>query len=322
MNPHPDFSRVHALIRQAKRILLVSDGRPDGDSIGSTSAFLNWLLREGKEAQAFCREPLPTNLLNLDSAHLFTNDPALFDQAYDLILTFDAGDLSHCGISDLLPKVPAGYTLVMFDHHATNTKFGHINILLTDACSTCEVLFRFFEAERIPLDAKMATSLLTGLNTDTGSFSNGGTTVLGMEAAGKCIAAGARVADILKAHVRNKSVDGLKLWGLALSRLRHNPAYDLVTTYFLLEDLQAPGADEAIEGVSNFLNGVCGNAETIMTLREIPGGKIKGSLRSIRRDISKLAQTLGGGGHKKASGFTVYGKIDETADGPRIIPAP
>ena len=93
----------------------------------------------------------------------------------------------------------------------------------------------------------------------------------------------------------------------------------MVSTYFLLEDLQTPGADEAIEGVSNFLNGVCGNADTIMTLREVPGGKIKGSFRSVRRDISKLAQVLGGGGHKKAAGFTVYGKIEVMDGRPHIV---
>jgi phosphoesterase RecJ-like protein len=84
-----------------------------------------------------------------------------------------------------------------------------------------------------------------------------------------------------------------------------------------LDDLkEVPDADEeAMEGLSNFLNAVCGNSETILVLRETPERTIKGSLRSIRRDISKLAKFFGGGGHKKASGFTVKGRILVGADG-------
>lgn len=314
----PVFTKILPLIQKAERILLISDGRPDGDSIGSSSGMLNWLLSEGKDVTAFCAEPIPRNLRYLDNVHRFTNDPRTFDQAYDLIMTFDAGDLRHCGIEELLPKAPKTYTLVVFDHHNTNERFGDINAVFTEACSTCEVVYRFFEELNIAIDHKMATSLLTGINTDTGSFSNGGTTIKGMEAAVHLFRCGARHMDIVQNLIRNKSVEGLKLWGLALSRLQHNPKLDLVTTYFLLEDLTAPGSEESVEGMSNFLGAACGGCDTILVLKEAPGGKIKGSMRSLNRDISKVAKLLGGGGHKKASGFMVNGKI-EVKDGKAAI---
>ena len=104
-------------------------------------------------------------------------------------------------------------------------------------------------------------------------------------------------------------MEGLKLWGLALARLEHRPEYDLVTTYFKAEDLTAPGANEAVDGMSNFLQAVCGGCDTVLVLKETEEGQVKGSLRSINRDISKVAKLLGGGGHKKASGFMVQGKL-------------
>lgn len=270
---------------------------------------LNWLKREGKEVKAFCKEKLPSSLFFLDGAHEFSNDPALFEQSYDLIMTFDASDLKHCGIDTLLPKLPKGYAFIMFDHHNTNEGFGQINVLLKDACSTCEVISRFFEEMKVQVDDRMATSLLTGIFTDTSNFSNGGTTVKGMEAASHLVQCGARQSDIIQHLIKNKSIDGLKLWGLALSRLQHHKELDLVSTYFLLEDLKSPADEEAVDGMSNFLNAMCGGCDTVLVLKEIPNDKIKGSLRSVSRDISKVAKLFGGGGHKKASGFVIKGRI-------------
>lgn len=314
----PEFNRLHALVRNANKILLIADGKPDGDSLGSSSGFLNWLLREGKKAEAYCAAPIPRAFSYLDGIQLFRNDPDTFKEAWDLIITFDAGDLRHCGVEQLLPQVTSPYTLVNIDHHATNARYGQLNLVYVDACSTCEVVFRFLKAEEIRLDGAISTSLLTGVLTDTSSFSNSATTSPGMEAASVLTSAGARVNEIYHHLLQNKTIDGLRIWGLALSRLKYHKAYNLATTYFFAKDLGGM-SEEAIDGVSNFLNASCGEAETILVLRELTDGKIKGSMRSAKRDISKLAKLLGGGGHKKAAGFTINGRLEETTEGVRII---
>lgn len=320
MSVVPEFLELYRWIREAKRILLVADGKPDGDSLGSSSGMLNWLAREGKDISAFCASAIPSAFSYLDNIHRFTNDPAVFKEQFDLIITFDAGDLRHCGIDQILPNAPSGYKLVDIDHHATNARYGDLNLVFTDACSTAEVVYRFLSANRITLDGKIATSLLTGIFTDTMTFANAATTTEGMEAASALCAAGARKTEILNKLFKNRSIDGLKLWGLALSRLKHQEALNLVSTYFLQADIP-PGQEEAVEGISNFLNATCGNADTILVLRELPGGYIKGSFRSAKRDISRIAKLLGGGGHKKAAGFTVRGKLEETPQGVRVVRA-
>jgi phosphoesterase RecJ-like protein len=164
----------------------------------------------------------------------------------------------------------------------------------------------------------MATSLLTGLLTDTSSFSNAATNPIAMAAASAMLAAGARHGDILRNLMHNKTIPSLKLLGKTLARLRYNPEYDMLSTYVMLEDMEGFGADD-VEGTSNFLGATAGGCDAIMTLRELPGGTIKGSFRSIGRDVSKLAKLMGGGGHKKAAGFTVSGRIKETPAGPMIV---
>ncbi|MCE9585755.1 bifunctional oligoribonuclease/PAP phosphatase NrnA [Candidatus Uhrbacteria bacterium] len=319
MNGLP-FKEVFDAVAKSQRILVVGDGKPDGDSLGSSSAFYMWLKREGKDTALFCVAPIPKNFLFLDGINDQTNDPLIFDQPWDMVITFDTGSLKHCGILDMLPRIPTKPIIVDVDHHATNELFGSMNLVDTKASSTCEMVYRFFEANNVLLDHRMATSLLTGLCTDTGHFSNSATNPKAMEAASTCFASGARHMDILKNLVRNKSVDSLKIWGKALERLRHVPEYDMAITWFKAEDLEGPGSDEAVEGISNFLSSACSGADTMLVLREKSDGLVKGSIRSMNRDISRLAQQLGGGGHKRASGFAIKGKIAVTDGIPRIVP--
>lgn len=314
------FNELLNAVAKNQRVLVVGDGRPDGDSLGSSSAFYLWLKREQKETAFFCITPVPKHFYFLDAIHDQSDNIAIFDKPWDIVVTFDTSSLKHCGILDLLPRIPGKPLIVDIDHHNTNELFGGINLVDTKASSTCEVVYRFFEASNIFLDDRMATSLLTGLCTDTGHFSNSGTNAKAMEAAGSCFASGARHSDILKNLVRNKSISSLKLWGIALERLRYVPEYDMAVTWFKSEDLDGiQESDGAVEGVSNFLNSACSGADIMMVLREKSDGIVKGSLRSLKRDISRLAQQLGGGGHKRASGFAVKGKIVVTDGIPKIV---
>ncbi len=320
-----EFEKVFELIvetlRKAERLLVVADNRPDGDCIGSSTALYQWLKREGKNVTLFYNGDLPQQFRFVDSFHDFVKASEVFDEKYDVIVTVDGGDLEHIGINELLPHAPKGYTLINIDHHSTNSFFGDLNLVDTNACSTCEVVYRMFEHCDIHFDDKMATSLLTGLCTDTGHFSNAATNSIGMDAAGKLCRFGARHTDILKHLVTNKSIPSVKLLGLALERLQYNEMFDMASTYFVKEDFERLNADEEdARGIVEFLNATCGHADSIMLLKDPRGGVIKGTFRSMNRDISKLAESFGGGGHKKAAGFQVPGRI-EIIDGKAKIVA-
>jgi bifunctional oligoribonuclease and PAP phosphatase NrnA len=314
------FHRLHEAVQNADRILLVAHKKPDGDTLGSSSSFFNWCLREGKNVTAFCVDTPGSTFHYLDELHRYTNDPVVFHDAYDLVIVFDSGDLKYCGVDAHIPNIPLGYTLVNLDHHVTNTRFGDLNIVLTDASSTAEVVYRFFEENTVHIDDRMATSLLTGLCTDTSNFSNAATNTGAVRAASSLVSSGGRFTDILKHIWNNQSVEALRLWGLMLSRLQYNETYDVVSTYLLQSDMNA-GTKDLVEGMSNFLNAVTGSIDTILVLTELPEGYVKGSFRSIARDVSKVAKLFGGGGHKKAAGFTVKGRIEVTSAGTQIVAA-
>lgn len=317
-NPTHLFGRLHHELQQSARVLLIAHKKPDGDTLGASSSVLNWLLREEKQVTVFCADLPPHIFQYIDNIHLYTNNPEVFDAKYDIVIVFDSGDLRYCGVAEHVPRLQPGYLLVNIDHHVTNEHFAHLNLVFTDASSTAEVVHRFYEANNIMVDPRMATSLLTGLFTDTSHFSNAATTSGSIDAAGKMFASGARHHDITRSVLNNKNVDTLKLWGLVLSRIHYNPRLDIVSTYVLNNDVGEMTSD-VVDGIANFLNAVTGQTDTILVLKELPNGDIKGSFRSIKRDISKLAKLMGGGGHKKAAGFTVKGRIEVTPQGIKIV---
>src|SRR5690606_27261111 len=111
----------------------------------------------------------------------------------------------------------------------------------------------FYRINAIPIDAHTATCLLTGIITDTGNFTNSATTVQSLQVSSELIRAGANVKLIKEVIFKDKSVDGLKLWGLMLSRLAKHDTHQIVYTYITQQELQEHKVDESeIEGVANF----------------------------------------------------------------------
>ncbi|MDP3985420.1 MAG: DHH family phosphoesterase [bacterium] len=302
----------HRLIADARRILLVAHKKPDGDTLGATGAILQYLMREGKQVTAFCADPVPESYRYLPNWQQFTSNPAAWQEPYDLICVFDAGDLRYAGVADFYASMPTKPPVVNIDHHATNERFGAMNLLFTDASSTAEVVFRFLESRNIFIDGHMATCLLTGIVFDTSNFINPATNAVCIRAASHLLICGARVSDIMSSLIRNKTVPALQLWGRALERIRENPALGIASTIVTLEDMRETGVEgsDAVEGIANFLTAVL-NVPVVMVLREMPDGYVKGSLRSSTKDVAAVAKLLGGGGHKKAAGFTVKGELEE-----------
>ena len=239
-------------------------------------------------------------------------EPAVIsDHSIDTIVVVDSGDLRYNGIAELVKDHPA--TIINIDHHVTNERYGDLNLVHPTASSTCEILYHYFYHNHIPLNHRMATSLLTGLTTDTGNFTNAATSASALAVGGELIRSGGNYQLINDETLRNKSVDALRLWGVVLSRLKHEEALGITHTYITKSDLETYHVPEnETEGIANFLNNL-DNTRVALILKENDGGLVKGSFRTTRDDVdvSAMAKSLGGGGHKKAAGFTVAGTIDE-----------
>ena len=112
----------------------------------------------------------------------------------------------------------------------------------------------------------------------------------------------------------------MKAWGKALARLKINQRYNFGFTVLKTQDIPMEITEEELDGMAGFLSNLSG-VNAIMLLREIPDGTIKGSLRAIKPNlnVNHLAKILGGGGHAKAAGFTIEGKLEKTEKGWKIV---
>ena len=313
-------------IEQSQHIMLVQHQKPDGDTAGSSLGMSHYLDAIGKPHTVFCIDPLPESLHFLPGREKVVNDEYHWSPdvaQFDLVMVFDGGDLGYVGVKDYIDTLRAAehpFKIVNIDHHATNTNYGDINLVVRNGSSTCEIVSGLLQW-RGALSKKASECLLTGLITDTGHFMNLATTGSSVDAAADLLKRGVNLPDLSKRTMNNRSLATLRMWGKALERLQQTP-YGLVYTVLTQEDLAAAEADGS-EGMSNFLNSLDQETEAkvILVLTQKDETTIKGSFRTTRPeiDVSKLAQAFGGGGHKKAAGFAITGKLVQKKDGSWMI---
>lgn len=234
---------------------------------------------------------------------------------YDVIVTVDTGDLVQLGRfyeenTELFHKLP----LLNIDHHASNGEFGTLNHIDITASATTQMLVPLIkklekETGQTLMDADIATLLLAGIITDTGSFQHSNTTPKAFSVAAELLDAGARQQEIIKHVYKTKSLSTLKLWGQVLSKIKFAKEYRFVWSTVSQKDLEETGADMEDTGaiIDELLNNAPG-AEVVALIKE-KQGVISCSLRTTTNEVdaSRLAGLFGGGGHVRAAGCRIKG---------------
>ncbi len=309
------YAKVGEHLDRAQHVLLLNPEGGDGDSFGSTLAFANHLAQRNKRYAVLSHRAVRKMFTFLPRfEEVRTNATELDLLAFDLIIGVDFADTKMTGIEKQLRALDrTRCPVVNIDHHPTNTQYGDINIVDPQSAAASEIVFGLFHHHGWHIDKHIATCLLTGIMTDTSNFSNRNTTKRSLEIAATLLRHGARMRTITDFTYRNKTVGALRLWGKALARLQHNADTGLVTTFITQQDFAECGVgEEAAGGVANFLNKLEG-AKAVLVLRELDDGRIKGSFRTTGDEVNvaELAGAFGGGGHRRAAGFTIKGRIQE-----------
>ncbi len=305
---------LYEIVKSSRSLLLIPHQKPDGDALGSSTAFAEWLSSIGKPYQFYCATDSPKNFAYIPHVSEITSNPAVWkDQNFDTVVVFDSGDLRYAGVAALIGGLPNKPTILNIDHHATNEMYGEVNLVGTHFSSTCEVVFQFFTLNEIPINSSMATSLLTGLITDTDHFTNAATSSASLDVASFLMNKSGKHHHIKETIYNRTSLDAFKLWGEMFERLQKNDDLELVYTYLTQADLKKFSLNESeAEGMSNFMNAIS-EGKAGLLLKEVEENTWKGSFRttSDEVDVARIAKALGGGGHKKAAGFTVQGTREE-----------
>lgn len=309
------FKKALELINQAEKIFLTTHEGTDGDDLGSALAVSGFLKQLGKQVRIVIKGGVPANLIFLPGSEVV--DSQISDVSEDLIITFGCNKIDRTGLKPLLStKVPT----INFDHHPDNSNFGTVNVVDPETSAVAELVYYFLKFANATIDKDMATCLLTGIFTDTGGFKHANTSANALGVASELLKRGARIDKIALKTMGQKRPAAIKAYAKGLENARFDPEKKMVFSVLTEEDLKEIGAtDEDLDGFVELLNNMPQSRFALLLRQD--GEVVKGSLRSEpekKVDVSKIAKSFGGGGHKLASGFKIKGKLIKEDDNWRI----
>ena len=301
--------REHA---RAGRVQLACHVNPDGDALGSMLGFGLGLRRLGASGvrAAFPGEfEVPEPLAALPGLDLLVPEERAYEDP-DLMIVFDVAAESRLG--GLAGALGRARSTIVLDHHASNTRFGAVNLVDRGAAATSVVTEELLARLDVPLDAGIAECLYVALATDTGSFKFDMTTPRTHEMAARLLATGLSPGDISRRVFDSRPFGAMKLFAEVLGRAALDPTaaggHGMVWTYATLDDLerhqQRPYVmDALIDPVRTVVE-----ADVSVVVKQLGDREWAVSLRSKGAvDVGAVAVALGGGGHRLAAGFTGRG---------------
>ena len=202
-------------LQQAERPMLICHFSPDGDALGAMLGLVIALQKLGKHTDAICQDPVPSAYQHLHGADQVIPQPT---GKYDLVVSLDCSDERRMGTPyQSLSSQGKDIPIVNIDHHITNLNFGELNWVDPGAVATAEMVLELVKVMGVPLDADLATCLLTGIVTDTRGFRTANTSSKVMAAVTRLMEAGANLAEITNRAFRRRPLAAVRLWSHALS---------------------------------------------------------------------------------------------------------
>jgi bifunctional oligoribonuclease and PAP phosphatase NrnA len=298
---------IIAALRSCRRILISVHKNPDGDALGSQLALMLALEKSNRTVVAQNIDPVP-EIYRFLPASVRIKTGGTVEGRYDAIVVLDA-DPPRTGLFD--GNYPAD-TRINIDHHITNPAEWPLTWLDPSASATGEMVYDLIQRLGVAMDHEIALCLYTAVFTDTGSFRYSNTTPKSMRIAADLIEAGADPWLVTENVYESFAYRRIKLLGIVLADMERSDDGKIAWVVITEEHYRQFGATaEDTENFVNFVRSTKG-VEVAILFRQTAALQYKISLRSKGRvDLSGLAQSLGGGGHKNAAGSTLDGTLDE-----------
>ncbi len=308
---------LNELVEGAETIGIAGHVRPDGDAVGSTLALYNYLRKVWPEKRVTLYLEKPADIFSdlkgfneiqwpvkLDPAN-FMGEKQEFE-SLDLFFALDLGDIDRLGLAAEIFK-KAG-TTVCIDHHISSKGIARYNHIVPDASSTSELIYGFMDEDKI--DVEIAKCIYTGIIHDTGVMQYSNTSRKTLEIVGKLIEHGFDFTDIIDRTFYEKTYLQNQIMGRAVMEsilFMDGRCIASVIDHRVMEFYNAKSSD--FDGIVNQLLHTKG-VDVAIFMYESSHEQLlyKVSMRSNDKvDVSKIAQLFGGGGHKKAAGFSMTG---------------
>lgn len=293
MNVVDSLNDVKKQLEKADQIIITSHIHPDGDAIGSCLALTNVLEGLGKTVQVVIDDHVPEIydiLPGFENIQRYEGQPL----TADLIVLLDARPGREGRVCSRCPA-----PVLNIDHHVSNECTADYAYVDGEAAATAEILCGLLHEWGIDLDADVASCLYMGIATDTGFFAFQNTKAKTLEICANLIRAGAE-PDKLSAAVRRKSFHEVQELARGFGTMELFAGGRAVGVFLDESFCDLELTDDLIDAI-RYIRGI----DIAVLLKAEAASSCRVRMRSERCDVSKLAQSLGGGGHKESAGATI-----------------
>ena len=301
---------LEQMLEQTGSVVILGHVRPDGDCLGSTLGLYHYIQTNypAIRAAVYLEES------SSKFGYLAGYDAILHEtdeERYELCICLDCGDEERLGSFGVF-LANASKSLCL-DHHITNTRFCEVNLVSENASSTCEVLFEQLDEEKI--DKAAAECLYTGLIHDTGVFKYSCTSARTMEIAGKLMAKGIDFGSIIDNSFYKKTYVQNQILGRALLESITFLDGKCIFSALRQSEMEFYGVNgKDMDGIIDQLR-LTEGVEVAIFMYQTGPQEFKVSLRSQNAvDVSRIASYFGGGGHVRAAGCTMSGRIHDVVN--------
>ena len=295
------FKQAAQRLKAANKILITAHIQPDGDAIGSTLATMQMLRALGKSAQVFIDDDVRKNLHVLPKFEEIRRpvDGEKFDA--DLLLILDT---SPDRIGNIAKMTAA--PILNIDHHVTNKNDAGDLYVEPDAAATCEIIFKLAGELNVKITPEIATCLYTGLATDTGFFQFSNTRAETFKTAAELVNCGVK-PNFIPENIEKRSLNEVLNMRTALNSLKIFYGGKVAGMFLDLPTMQNCDSTEGFIDLIRVIDGV----DVAFLISEREKNVCRVSIRSKGVDVSKIANELGGGGHIRAAGCTLYKNLTD-----------
>lgn len=306
-----DRTTIAEALNRARRIVVTTHVRPDGDALGSMLALFLAAGRAGKECRMVALDSIPRRYRFLFDRHEPDSSDrfAELSASAELIVVVDT--CSYAQLAPIAETLKAGLEkVVVIDHHVT-ADVPAVAVWRDESAAAAGVMVAELLAElNWPLTGPVAEALLVAICCDTGWFRYANTSDRALRVAAGLVGAGVRPDVIHGKLYQSDRPQRVSLLAAGLGSLElHAGGRLAVMTLTQADFARTQAAPEETEDFANEPLRI-GSVVVAALLVEQSNGIVRGSLRSRRgADVAKIAARFGGGGHAQASGFRAEGDI-------------
>ncbi len=301
-----EVTTVARLLQQADSLVLASHVGPDGDTMGSTLALAEALEQLGKKVTVLVDDKISSTYSFMPGIERYLRPAEGDHYSCDLLVIVDSSSLDRIGV---VAQVVEAKATLNIDHHISNTQYTDYLWLNATAAATGEMVYLLLKELKLTITLSMAVNLYVAIITDCGNFKYSNTTPTTMNLAAELLAMGIKPNEISDA-LELKSQATINLLKVVLNTLSFYHQGKIATIEIDHEHYDKEVDTDSFIYYPRYIE----NVDVAICFKAVEESVTRVSMRSRSLDVSAVALSFQGGGHKRAAGCTIKAPLAQAKE--------